>query len=437
MSRIKARNPNDTAKPHEGLEQKNRAKAYFVRLLSAAALALMALMPAVGKGDMAMADQTELSPTAALERLFSEQPIRAEWFTEEFVAAVPPPRIQSIVESLQADFGTFLEVKLQGREGVIRLEHALVPVEISLDGAGRISGLLFQPPEPVGKSTRDISKSLERKALGRVAVMAAQQRRDGSWEMIAERLATEPMAVGSAFKLAVLRAYENAITSGALSRDDVIELRPEDRSLPSGVLQSMAPGVPITMETLAGLMIQQSDNTATDVLIRVLGRDTIEALSPRNQPFLTTSELFKLIAQQGHLARRNFAASDVSDRRALIDALSETPLPDAGDIEPHATWKEAEWYFTAHELCDLLSSLSDAPALSGVPDALVATEGWRDIGFKGGSEFGVFNLSAIGTTPDGRRVCTIVSANAEDAQPQDQIALLFGALFRSMGEPGQ
>src|SRR5690606_39753601 len=47
-----------------------------------------------------------------------------------------------------------------------------------------------------------------------------------------------------------------------------------DVSLPTGILQEWPVGTPMTIQSLATLMISISDNTATDVLLRVAGRDT-------------------------------------------------------------------------------------------------------------------------------------------------------------------
>ena len=58
-------------------------------------------------------------------------------------------------------------------------------------------------------------------------------------------------------------------------------------------------GAPVTLHTLAALMISQSDNTATDMLLHPLGRENVErmmaaigvAAPARNRPLLSTLEL--------------------------------------------------------------------------------------------------------------------------------------------------
>ncbi|KAA5762710.1 serine hydrolase, partial [Klebsiella pneumoniae] len=76
-----------------------------------------------------------------------------------------------------------------------------------------------------------------------------------------------PMAVGSTFKLLVLKAYEDAIKKGELKRETIVSLKEKNRSLPTGVLKNLPAGTPVNLELLAQLMIQISDNTATDSLI--------------------------------------------------------------------------------------------------------------------------------------------------------------------------
>ena len=82
--------------------------------------------------------------------------------------------------------------------------------------------------------------------------------------------------MGSTFKLATLTALRRDIEKKKRAWTDVVTLRPEVRSLPSGILRDWPDGSPLTLYALAALMISKSDNTATDALIGLLGRDAIE-----------------------------------------------------------------------------------------------------------------------------------------------------------------
>lgn len=359
--------------------------------------------------------------TQRLTALFAG-PSDATWFAPSFLAAIPAAQVTEIIRSLTESFGRLTRIELADGEGTVHLERATLPVRIGLDAEARIDMLWFGTPVSNMASLEEIALNLSTAAVGKLSILVTLDGRP-----LLERDADAPMAVGSAFKLVVLKAYEAAIATGALSRDTVVIFEEQDRSLPSGTLQVLPAGTPVTLDSLAALMIQISDNTATDMLMRVVGREALEALSPRNTPFLSTRELF-LLAVDDHL-RRRFSAGTREERGAILASLADVPLPSPMAIGRKATWPEAEWFLSAHEICQLLAELQNAPALTVRDNPLFAALDWPRFGFKGGSEFGVLNLSAIGTAPDGREVCAVVTANGEAAQSEIAIAPLFSAMF--------
>ncbi len=362
----------------------------------------------------------------ALRQLFEAPAAEAEWFTQDFLNAVPAATVDRIVAGLRTDFGDLRTIALDGDAGTLSLERAEVPVNITLDAEGRIAGLFFGPPRAMETDPARFADTLRAAALGDVALLV----RVGGVDLVAEK-ADEALAVGSAFKLFVLRAYEDAIARGDIQRADVVMLEEADGSLPSGILQNAPAGLPVTLETLATLMIQISDNTATDALIRVLGRDTIEAISPRNVPFLTTGEAFRLKARAERSNFDAFVGGSAEERRAVLDNLIGAPLPAIGDLRTETTW-EVEWFATARELCDLLDTLADAPAMTLPTTAPLKAEDWAQAAFKGGSEPGVLNLSARATRQDSTPACVVFTANADEAQPDERLALLFAALASAL-----
>ncbi|QCN98644.1 serine hydrolase (plasmid) [Azospirillum argentinense] len=381
----------------------------------------------IGAGLLVLPAQAQtIAPKDAVGRLFVGPSLESGWFAPSFLSVVSVDQVNALVSGLKGDFGGLVAVHDHAQGGRVELERAEVPFTVTLDGAGRIAGLFFGPPQPTRGAPAALAERIATSAAGESAVLLLVDGKE-----LASRKADAPMAVGSAFKLVVLKAYEEAIRDGTLTRDRVIPLDAADRSLPTGVLQRLASGTPVTVETLAALMIQQSDNTATDALIRLLGPAAMERLSPRNTPFLTTGALFRLAAKGAEAKRTAYGAGRPEERRVILDELAGTPLPSPSDLLPRATWRDAEWYLTARELCGLLLELRDAPALNGVPEPLVAVEGWRWTGYKGGSEFGVLNLSAAGITADGRQVCAVLTANGDRPQPEDRLARLFSTLFRS------
>lgn len=86
-----------------------------------------------------------------------------------------------------------------------------------------------------------------------------------------------PMA--SVFKLPILVEVMAQVGEGKLRLTDEISLRPSDQFLEGSLLSDLkAPGVKLSVENVINLMMWQSDNTATDLL---LSRVTIPAVNRR------------------------------------------------------------------------------------------------------------------------------------------------------------
>jgi Beta-lactamase enzyme family/ORF 12 gene product N-terminal len=109
-----------------------------------------------------------------------------------------------------------------------------------------------------------------------------------------------PEPFGSVLKLYVLHALGDAVASGKVSWERPLTVNAQLKSLPSGVLQNEPDGTQISVLDAATKMIAISDNTATDMLINLVGRSAVEAALTEtgmanpalNRPFLTTRETF-------------------------------------------------------------------------------------------------------------------------------------------------
>lgn len=86
----------------------------------------------------------------------------------------------------------------------------------------------------------------------------------------------EPFPTASAFKVYVLAALYQKIQNGELSRTDCIPLAEEQKAVGSGVLSLLDAGLNLTVKDYAMLMMTISDNTATDVLYALTGREYIQ-----------------------------------------------------------------------------------------------------------------------------------------------------------------
>lgn len=81
----------------------------------------------------------------------------------------------------------------------------------------------------------------------------------------------EPFYAASVIKLPIMAAVFALAEQGELGLSETLPLTREDQVGGAGVLQYMTPGTRITIYDLLTLMIIQSDNTATNMLIDLVG----------------------------------------------------------------------------------------------------------------------------------------------------------------------
>lgn len=365
-------------------------------------------------------------------------------FTDAFLAQVPAAQFKAISQQLTSQFGAALAVESvdppTGTQAAlaIRLERAIARGSIAIDPGSdnRIAGLLFQSFDPVGDSQAKIEADLA--ALpGSISVWFGPL--DGGTPVISIAPDT-PMALGSTFKLYVLAALAEEVAAGKRAWSDVVTL--DARSFPSGQMQDWPQGAPVTLHTLASMMISISDNTATDQLIKVLGRDAVLALLRRtghtapalNDPFMTTREMFLL--KGGDPARLEaYRSGDAATRKVILAGL-EQELVSLDQIQRvflgGPTAIDVEWLASAKDLVKLLATLrrtgsAEAFGIMAInPSASPAIrEKWAYVGYKGGSEPGVLNFTWLLTDKAGRDHALVLSwNNAEAALDQSALELI-------------
>lgn len=91
----------------------------------------------------------------------------------------------------------------------------------------------------------------------------------------AELAADEPRLSASVIKLPVLVEAFFRFADGSVSRDEAFTVREEDKLPSCGCLNLLHTGIEVTARDLAALMITLSDNSATNMLIKRLGIDSV------------------------------------------------------------------------------------------------------------------------------------------------------------------
>ncbi len=361
-----------------------------------------------------------ITPKAAIERLFTSKETARSWFAPSFLKQVPITQVRNIISNIKSQLGNYQEVKQDGNDYVVNYDQGSLPSKIVVYGKQQLSGLMFQAPSLKVSSLEKVVKDFQ--ALpGKVSFLVLEN------SSVKAALNTkEPLAVGSAFKLAVLKALKSQIAAGKHSWKEVVALREDKKSLPSGILQTWPDNSPFTVQTLASLMISVSDNTATDILIDLVGREAIESITPRNRPFLTTRELFVLKATENDKLLKRYRQGKEKQRRQILGEIGKLPLPDVSQfIGTNPKALDMEWFFTAEELCGLMKEVGDLPFMSinpGVADG----KDWQRVAFKGGSEPGVLNLTTWLQGKNGKQYCVVGTWNNPNASVDE---IKFSALY--------
>jgi hypothetical protein len=371
--------------------------------------------------------------TQSLPALLSENGELTTAFTPEFFAAVPLPRLEQVLADLRRQYGAPVRVsrfdRTQGSNSgtaIIAYDRADVTIVLAVDASGRIAGLRITDAVMRDDSLQALTAELA--ALpGEVGWGMYRLHRGAGPERIAGHAQDEHLAVGSSFKLVVLAALDVEISAGRVQWADVIAL--DYPSVPSGMIQDWPIGTPLTIQTAAQLMIANSDNTATDLLIRHIGRETIEAFArthgglsgPRAFPMLTTIEATVLKNPALTEARQGWLNGNEAQRRAVLSTYAQhfrATNVDYGAFALPADIDRIEWFASSDSMARLLSwfahDASDtARAILAVNPGMLATSAarWTYVGYKGGSEPGVVALNFLLRNAQGESFALVMSWN--------------------------
>ena len=379
------------------------------------ALAVLAAPPALAQAPDAQATETESRFEARGEQivaLINGELEAQDVLSERFLAQVPAEQFAQISQQLRSQFGAAIGVEsiepvnATGVTVTLRFERALAsgPMTLEAEAPYKVAGLLLRDIVPINDDAQSITADIEALSGVKAAWFGPL---DGD-PVFTYGDATRQFPLGSTFKLYVLAAVSRAVDEGRLAWDDVLIL--DAKSFPSGIMQSWPDGAPVTLHTAATLMISISDNTATDLVLRAVGREAVEAemrmsghSNPEKSfPFLTTREMFVIKASEQGEA---YASADQARRRAILASLDSEEVNEKRVLEVFSSGRpvlieDIEWYASMQDERRLMRVLAELPGhtareIMAVTTSLTDAEEaeWSYVGYKGGSEPGVLNLS--------------------------------------------
>ena len=381
----------------------SKAGRFIARLLCC--VAALWLGAALATAAAASPAATNRTPIETIQQLFAKPADAASLFSPVLRAKTSPEQLTNVSQSLLDQYGSFQRVIPFKQRYVIDLAKARVYVRVIFDSKGLILG--FRIVQVVQRFT-NLSQA-----------GAAFEKLPGTVSFVVEKngkdlLASHPdakLAVASSFKLAVLNALLDEIKAGHLSWNQEVTLKQNWRALPTGILQDWPPGTSVTVQTLAGLMISLSDNTATDAIMSLLPPQAIQKYAGSNRPLLTPRQFFALAGYQARSVREKYLKSDRQARTAMLPSIDSLPLPDVGEFVETDN-KAIDWHFSVHDLCALMARAHGAAAFQIDPGVAIP-QNWSAVAYKGGSDTGVLNLTTWLKSRANDRYC--VSATWNDA----------------------
>lgn len=342
------------------------------------------------------------------------------YFSTAFKEQVPRAQFDALSQQIRAQYGAVGKVEqitaTSPHEATVSLglEKGVAVIRITVDRTAPhpVTGLLITRIEPRDDSAAKIEADF-RALPGRAAY--GVYRLGNGVQPVAELGGQQAMPLGSAFKLWVLAEAARQVQAGTRKWDDVVRLG--DRSLSSGISQSWPRNAPVTLQTLATLMISISDNTATDTLLTMLGRDRVDAIVARTGtadpaatlPVLTTMEAFRLKSPANADILAAWKSATPDGRRKLLRdhaaRLAATKI-DPGLFGDKPVALDIEWFATPRDQAALLDwlRLHGGEVVHQIMAANPQTPSAAQLdyaGFKGGSEPGVIYGSWLVRTKKG------------------------------------
>lgn len=412
---------------------------------SVLAASLLAL-PLTVTGATAQAPEMQTVTDTAFERrgaqlvdLLNGSVAFADYFDPIFQAALPEAQFRAMTASLIAQYGKPIAVEkmvsTNGRSGSLSLRFekgvGAVLLDVGADPDVRVIGLRVTGFEMANDSFDTVATEIA--ALPGSAGFLVAEITGDTVRPLASANSDRQFAVGSTFKLYILGELAAQIAAKKRRWSDVVPL--SHLSFSSIGTANWPKDTPVTLQSLANWMISVSDNSATDTLIHLLGREAIEARMraaghsnpSRNIPFLTTVEAFALKGNNFEGERTAFIAGDDAAQRKLIEANRDRLIlanVDGVSFAGKPRYIDSlEWFASPNDVAKLMIDLRqrNSPTMMsamainpGVSPG--ATKDWSWLGYKGGSELGVISMSLLGERKsDGKWFVVTASWNNPDA----------------------
>ncbi len=283
----------------------------------------------------------------------------------------------------------------------------VLPEKGTFEAAQGLLGDLLWAPDPTEAAWEKMTGDLARIAArhgGRVAIFLKDLQNGRTWSYHGDDL----FPSASLIKVPVMASVFLKISEGDLNLDDRLRLRRRHRVGGSGRLRWMRTGSRLSVKSLLYRMINDSDNTATAILIDAIGLDYIQRQLPRMGLFYT--EIYKdgMRLTGGRVSRENYTTA--REMAEIMEKIYRRELVDE---------------YSSAIMFDMLKHRGTERLAKGLP------AGW-EIAHKTGLLRRACHDSAIFMTPNGDYSLTVLTGeNASYKRAKDFISRLGKVTFKN------
>ena len=283
------------------------------------------------------------------------------------------------------------------------------------------------------QNAKDVSQKIEKLTKGLVGRIGVAAQEIGGDEVIAVN-GDETFVMASTYKVAIAAKVMDRVDKGELSLDQMVDV-PYDMYVAGTVaIAERFPysGVKFSLANLIYAMITESDNTATDVCLELVGG-----------PAAVTENLRRLGITDFRVDRSvreilmDFYSLPAVTAEAVVEAISKNPALVAAQVDPNPDFEaDPRDHTSPNAYLKLLLAIDNGRAMSpksrefllGVMSRTRTGDGrlkgllpkGTPVAHKTGTVGGVANDVGYITLPDGRRFAIAVFTNSSETPAADR-----------------